>query len=127
MSERGSEFFSEKILFCPRCGEAMIRQSQDFWRCPKCGGEWWPDEDRLAYLDEERRAREFDERIRAVSWGALCRASYKPVRPYGYVKGAKKGGGNKASGRRRKWAFGWIRARRVRKEWRGNQDHGGPG
>ena len=55
----------EKILFCPRCGEAMIKQSQDFWKCPKCGGEWWPDEDKLAYLEEERRAHN-DPRVKLI-------------------------------------------------------------
>lgn len=91
----------EKILFCPRCGEAMIKQSQDFWKCPKCGGEWWPDEDKLACLEEERRAREYDERMRLISYVTLCRASFKPVLPPGPVPGYKKGGG-KATGRKRK-------------------------
>lgn len=94
----------EKILFCPRCGEAMIKQSQDFWKCPKCGGEWWPDEDKLAYLKEERRAREYDEQMWLVGRMGLCRAGYKPVLPYGYVKGTKKGGGSSSSGRKRKKA-----------------------
>ena len=80
----------------------MIKKNEDYWVCPKCSGEWWPDTDKLAYLDEERRAREYEEQMRMVSRIGLCRASYKPVLPYGYVPGTKKGGGSSAAGRKRK-------------------------
>lgn len=92
----------QEILWCPKCGEAMIQKNQDYWKCPKCEGEWWPDENKLAYLEEERRAREHEEQMRMVSRYALCSASYKPVMPYGYVPGTGKGSGSKSAGRRKK-------------------------
>ena len=33
-------------LRCPVCGEAMKEEEFGFWKCPVCGGEWWPDEEK---------------------------------------------------------------------------------
>ncbi|OPX89585.1 MAG: hypothetical protein A4E53_01468 [Pelotomaculum sp. PtaB.Bin104] len=49
----GIRLTQEEILHCPRCGEVMIYDKKnDFWRCPKCGGEWWEDESKLKAKQE---------------------------------------------------------------------------
>lgn len=32
-------------LRCPVCGEKMMKKKFGYWKCPGCGGEWWPDEE----------------------------------------------------------------------------------
>jgi hypothetical protein len=34
----------EEIRYCLDCPGAivMVWDKKDFWRCPRCGGEWWP-------------------------------------------------------------------------------------
>lgn len=32
-------------LRCPVCDETMKEEELGFWKCPVCGGEWWPDEE----------------------------------------------------------------------------------
>lgn len=32
-------------LRCPVCGEKMMKKKFGYWKCPICGGEWWPDEE----------------------------------------------------------------------------------
>lgn len=35
----------QEIVRCPLCGEVTIRQEFDFWKCPICGCEIWPEEE----------------------------------------------------------------------------------
>lgn len=53
------------ILHCPRCSETMIfDKALDFWKCPRCDGEWWEDTSKLQHLEREARYKkmEFDLR-----------------------------------------------------------------
>lgn len=91
----------EEIFRCPICGEVFIRDPQGFWKCPRCGAELWPDESKLAYLEQERRSQEYEEKLIFISKHTLCRASFKPVLPPVCVVDWKKSG-SRSSGRRRK-------------------------
>ena len=85
-------------LRCPRCGEVM--QSKDgYWKCPRCGGEWWPDEAKLACLEEEERARAMEAEIRHQLRWSIGKAFtvVMPLTPCFIIKGSS----NK-SGRARK-------------------------
>lgn len=36
----------EGELLCPTCGEPMRRDRKfNFWKCPNCKGEWWPEDE----------------------------------------------------------------------------------
>lgn len=43
-----------EILRCPVCGETMFKKN-GYWKCPRCGGEWWPDEYGQAAMAEAAR------------------------------------------------------------------------
>lgn len=59
----------EEILHCPRCNEVMIHDRTGFWKCPKCGGEWWDDESKLAIIKEQESAFMSEERLRLqIRW-----------------------------------------------------------
>lgn len=90
----------EVILHCPRCGEVMIyEQEQDFWRCPRCCGEWWEDESKVRFIESEKREKEDKEKLRWQLRWSLAKG-YTEVLPLGGAIGYK-GRGNK-SGRKRK-------------------------
>lgn len=58
----------KKEIPCPFCGE--ITKKQDcFWKCPKCGGECWPDESKLAIVKAEIDAKAAIQALRErVRW-----------------------------------------------------------
>lgn len=69
----------EEILHCPRCNEVMIHDRGGFWKCPKCGGEFWDDESKLAIIRERESALESDERLRAqLRWSLSKRFTEVP-------------------------------------------------
>jgi len=73
-----------EILHCPNCGEVMVYEDMGFWKCPRCGSEFWPplESDKLRTSD-----------IRACF--------YEDTR-----RGERKGNSN--SGRKRKKQTSWI-------------------
>ncbi len=34
-----------RTIICPLCGELTEKQEFDFWKCPNCGCEVWPEEE----------------------------------------------------------------------------------
>lgn len=68
-----------EILHCPRCSEVMIHDKRGFWRCPKCGGEWWDDESRLAVIRERESALMSEEHLRhQIRWSLSKRFTDVP-------------------------------------------------
>lgn len=68
-----------EILHCPRCNEVMIRDRMGFWRCPRCGGEWWDDESRLAVIRERESALVSEDRLRhQIRWSLSKRFTDVP-------------------------------------------------
>lgn len=35
----------ERIIKCPLCGEITEEQDFEFWKCPNCGCEVWPEDE----------------------------------------------------------------------------------
>lgn len=67
------------ILQCPRCQEVMIREP-GFWRCPRCGGEFWDDESRLREMESQEMERQMQEALRLQARWCLGRG-YTEVLP----------------------------------------------
>ena len=45
-----------EVIKCPLCSEIMDKQEYDFWKCPVCGCEVWPeDEEKTVYITESRQ------------------------------------------------------------------------
>jgi uncharacterized Zn finger protein (UPF0148 family) len=66
------------ILHCPRCGEVMIRDN-GFYRCPKCNGEFWDDESKLAIIREQESVRYSEEYMRLhIRWSLSKRCTEVP-------------------------------------------------
>lgn len=89
------------IKRCLDCDEVMIyNKPMEFWECPLCNGQWWPDERKkkeiISELESEKKYWEYREKLRHVLHSRLT-----IVNPGGYIPGTKKGCGNK-SGRKRK-------------------------
>lgn len=45
----------EKLIRCPMCEEIMVKKNQEYWKCPDCGAEVWPDESKLAYIESKQK------------------------------------------------------------------------
>lgn len=81
---------TQEIIKCPRCGEVMVFNTQfEFWKCPACDGEFWPD---VELNQADMSPRLVDKMVKDV---------YQEEIRVGYVPGTKKKGGAK-SGRKRK-------------------------
>ena len=84
---------------CPLCREYMEENKEfDFWRCPECGGEWWPDDGGYQEAKERIQSEKDRERLRSSVGGA-----YTVVNPL--ISDGLKGVGAKSSsrsGRKRK-------------------------
>lgn len=73
-SQAGVDLSKEKTIKCPFCGETVIHEDLDFYRCPNCSCEIWPKEqDTNPYLG---------------MWEAYFDFIHMPIRPGG---GEKKG------------------------------------
>lgn len=97
---------SETIFHCPFCGEIMVKETtqdkkQNYWRCPGCESECWPNQEKLAYLREERSAKDAERRFALISRWHIGDPSYKPILPLVCVVDKGKGG-SRSSGRKRK-------------------------
>ena len=46
-----------EVIKCPLCGEIMGKQEYDFWKCPVCGCEVWPEEEET----EQEKAKAIQE------------------------------------------------------------------
>lgn len=91
------------IIHCPdrACGEVMIYDRKGFYTCPRCGGEFWPDEEKKKEIEREQAAIEEEESIREQCRRTLhCR--YTEVMPLVPVVDPKKRNSQK-SGRKRKY------------------------
>jgi hypothetical protein len=72
-------------LTCPWCEiKTNYNEKHGFYRCPDCGGEWWPDKQADVYIGGRSSLGIFDQEIRDKK--RIC----------------KKGGGSKVSGRKKK-------------------------
>lgn len=91
---------AEEILHCPRCGEVLVREPQDFWKCPQCGGEWWDDSSKLAEMKAEERSRVLASELRQQMLWSLSK-QYTPVLPPVVIIDPNKRSGSR-SGRKRK-------------------------
>lgn len=76
-----------------------MQEKGGFWKCPLCGGEWWPDEYGMAAMEERAKltaiAAELQHQLRwsiGKAWTVV-----NPLTDY-YVPG----GSSSKSGRRRK-------------------------
>lgn len=86
------------ILHCPRCQEVMIREP-GFWRCPRCGGEFWDDESRLREMESQEMERQMQEALRLQARWCLGQ-KYTEVLPAGPTDPRKRG--SHSSSRRKK-------------------------
>lgn len=88
-------------LNCVICDSEMIHyKKENFYRCPVCHTEVWPDEERLKQIEREKKRIEKAEenRQRLLSMvGTNLSAEVLPIYPHP----SGKGGGSK-SGRKRK-------------------------
>jgi len=89
----------EKDFLCLRCGEALVYESKGFWKCPRCGGEWWDDENKLADLSREDKEKALAANLRMqVLWSIGKR--FTPVLPAGRPDLSK--GSSRSAKRKRK-------------------------
>ncbi len=98
MSHVDWEALRRVVLHCPRCGEVLIRDPRGFWRCPRCGGEWWDDESRLAMLEERVREAACAETMRHFTLWSLNKPPL-PILPPVAIRVPGKGS---RSGRKRR-------------------------
>jgi uncharacterized C2H2 Zn-finger protein len=67
------------ILHCPRCSEVMIRDDMGFFKCPRCGGEFWDDESKLAIIRERESVIVAEETLRnQIRWSLAKRYTDVP-------------------------------------------------
>jgi hypothetical protein len=63
---------SEKIIIirCPAdCGAFLEEKEQGFWKCPVCGGEWWPELDDTPEKLAKAARKAMDEDVRVGFFG----------------------------------------------------------
>lgn len=94
----------KEIIHCsiPDCREVMIYDRQkEFWQCPRCGSEFWPNVRALNAIEQERKSLERQEEERQRVRSTLCRARlYPEPLPAGPPKPG--GGGSKSGGRKKR-------------------------
>jgi Zn-finger nucleic acid-binding protein len=57
----------------------MIRDDMGFWKCPRCGGEFWDDESKLAIIRERESVIITEERLRSqIRWSLSKRYTDVP-------------------------------------------------
>ena len=92
----------KEIIHCsiPDCNEVMIYDRQkEFWSCPRCGSEFWPNVRALNAIDRERKSAELAEEERQRVRNMIGSWLYPDPLPAGPPK---PGGGSRSSGRKRK-------------------------
>ena len=94
----------KEIIHCSiaTCNEVMIYDRQkEFWSCPRCGSEFWPNVRALTAIERERKSLERQEEERQRVRLHLCRARmYPDPLPAGRAKPG--GGGSKSGGRKKR-------------------------
>jgi ribosomal protein L37AE/L43A len=91
---------AEVILHCPRCGEVMIHEKkQGFWKCPRCGGEFWDDESKLAMLEQKEAEKVVAVELRKQLLWSLGKGYTEVLPPVAVWVPGK---GSRKSGRKRK-------------------------
>jgi hypothetical protein len=79
----------------------MVRDSMGFWRCPRCGGEFWDDESKLAIIQERQSVIVAEETLRhQIRWSLSKRCTEVP--PLVPVIDPKARGGRSTSKRKKK-------------------------
>lgn len=93
----------KEIIHCSitTCGEVMIYDRQkEFWSCPRCGSEFWPNVRALSAIERERKSLERQEEERQrVRW-MVGSWLYPDPLPAGRAKPG--GGGSKSGGRKKR-------------------------
>lgn len=92
-----SKHDQSEIIKCPRCGEVMIyKKDFEYWKCPRCDGEFWPEVD-------------FKAELPPVLVDKQIRECYREMTSFSFVQLPKKRSSNK-SGRR-------FKKRKKRANW----------
>jgi|GEM_PF-3026931 len=102
----------EGTLYCPRCGEKMVYDPMDFWKCPRCGGEFWDDEEKLAEVQAQELAFAARGELREqLKWSLGKR--YTEVLPLEPVIDWRSRGSRKSGRKRKKPVFKPISTQRY--------------
>ena len=85
---------------CGICNYVMTHQKENYYICPVCKSELWPDEERLKQIEKEKKRAETAEEDRQrslsrVGWDS--RTEVLPIYPYPTGPGGSKSPGRKKS------------------------------